>query len=356
MPRDVTQAAPGAAATAQRRLSRRSWLLPVLGLLLLSMVLLALRTGRYPIPLIDIGRYLAGVFGVQTLSPDRQSLLETLLIQVRLPRVAAAVLIGAGLSTSGAAFQGVFRNPLVSPNLLGVLSGAAFGASLALLFDGSWAMVQAMAFGFGLLAVAFTLGVARAFGKGSLVMLVLGGIISGALFAAMLSCVKYVADPTDQLPTITLWLMGSLAAVSLDDVAWAAPIALVLIGLLCAAGRWLDALAMGEDEARSLGVPVGLACYGVIVCATLICALAVSMAGMIGWIGLIVPHIARLLSGPGHRRLLPVSALLGGCFLLAADLLARSVASAEIPIGIVTELLGIPVFLLVLRRVRKGWA
>jgi iron complex transport system permease protein len=186
-------------------------------------------------------------------------------------------------------------------------------------------------------------------------MLILGGIISGALFSALLSIVKYVADQENQLPEIVIWLMGSLSAVGLKEAKWIILPVIALVIALCALGRWLDALAMGDDEARSLGVPVAFARYGVIIAATLLSALTVSLAGMIGWIGLFIPHVARLLTGPGHVRLLPTSALLGASFLLLADLAARNFTTQEIPIGIITELFGIPVFLLVLRRVRRGW-
>lgn len=333
-----------------------SLLLPGALLLLASIAILALASGRYPVPMADILKFSAGLLGQPMLEADHQDRLYNVLVDIRLPRILAAICVGAALAISGAAFQGVFRNPLVSPNLLGVLSGSAFGAAVAMLLGGNWLTVQASAFGCGLLAVVLALGIARSFGAGSLVMLILGGIVSGALFAALLSLVKYTADPENTLPAIVIWLMGSLSTVDLNAALWVAPPMLLAMILLCAAGRWLDALAMGDDEARTLGVPVGAVRYGVIACATLLSALTVSLAGMIGWIGLIVPHMARMLTGPGHTLLLPVSALLGASFLLAADLLSRSLGSSEIPIGIVTELLGIPVFLLVLRHARRGWS
>ena len=187
-------------------------------------------------------------------------------------------------------------------------------------------------------------------------MLVLGGVISSALFSSLLSLVKYLADPYNQLPTIVYWLMGSLAMADLHQVAWLAPPMVLAMGLLLLCGRALDALSMGDDEALALGVPVTAIRATVIFAATLISALTVSLAGIIGWVGLIIPHIARLMVGPGNARLLPVSTLLGAIFLLAADALSRSLNTTEIPIGIVTELLGIPCFLLVLHRVRRGWA
>ncbi len=342
------------AVVVKRRSAASLWLL-LLSLLLITITLVALGTGRYPIRIVDILRFGVDLAGGAQLAPAQFDLMYNLLVEIRLPRVLAALLLGAALAVSGAAFQGVFRNPLVSPNLLGVLSGSAFGAALGMLLGGNWLLIQLVAFACGLLAVGLALLVAHAFGQGSLLMLMLGGIISGALFAALLSMVKYVADPYDQLPAITLWLMGSLASVEIQEVLWAAlPMGAAIIAL-CASGRWLDALAMGDDEARTLGVPVTFVRYSVIGCATLLGALTVSLAGMIGWIGLIVPHVARLLCGPLHSRLLLVSTLLGASFLLLADLLARSLADTEIPIGIITELLGIPVFLLVLHRVRRGW-
>jgi iron complex transport system permease protein len=321
-----------------------------------ALTLVALSTGPYPLALREILQFLATVCGRdEGMAAERYALLHNLLVEIRLPRVLAAMLIGAALSVSGAAFQGVFQNPLVSPNLLGVLSGAAFGAALGILLGGSWLMIQGMAFLCGIAAVLVALFVARSFGQGSILMLILGGIISGALFSALLSMVKYAADQENQLPEIVIWLMGSLSAAGLKEVQWLLLPVIALIVALCALGRWLDALSMGDDEARALGVPVAFARYGVILAATLLSALTVSLAGMIGWIGLFIPHVARLLTGPGHVRLLPTSALLGASFLLLADLAARNFTTQEIPIGIITELFGIPVFLLVLRRVRRGW-
>ncbi|MDR2113245.1 MAG: iron ABC transporter permease [Candidatus Accumulibacter sp.] len=326
-----------------------------LALLLAALALYALSTGPYPLAVGEILRFLAVSCGFGDMPAERQALLYNLLVEIRLPRVLAAMLIGAALAVSGAAFQGVFQNPLVSPNLLGVLSGAAFGAALGILVGGSWLLIQTSAFSCGIAAVVAALFIARSFGQGSLLLLILGGIISGALFSALLSVVKYTADQENQLPEIVIWLMGSLSGARLRDVLWLCVPVVTLITLLCALSRWLDALAMGDDEARALGVPVALTRYGVIGCATLLCAITVSLAGMIGWIGLFIPHVARLLTGPGHTSLLPASALLGAAFLLLADLAARCFTTQEIPIGIITELFGIPVFLLVLRHVRRGW-
>ena len=329
------------------------WL--VAPLLALAATLLALSLGRYPLPPWETVHFVAATIGLVDMESARYALLYNLIVVIRLPRVLAAILVGASLSVSGASYQALFRNPLVSPGLLGVLAGASAGAALGIILEGNWLMVQASAFFGGLAAVGIGVGIAHLFGRGSLVMLILGGILSGTLFTSLLSVVKYLADPYNQLPAIVYWLMGSLGQVNLHDMGWATLPMVGGIVLLCFLGRALDALAMGDEEAQSLGVPVKAVRLATIATATLVSALTVSIAGMIGWIGLIVPHIARLLVGPGNARLLPASACLGAAFLLGADSLARNLFASELPIGIVTELLGIPVFLVILGRVRRGW-
>lgn len=325
-------------------------------MLLPAALLLAFGAGRIPLEMSEILRFVLAACGLTEFDAQRYALLHNLIIDIRLPRIAAAVLVGAGLCAAGAAFQGVFRNPLVSPDLLGVLAGAALGAALGILLDGSWLLVQGLSFVAGLLAVSLGLAIANLFGIASVITLVLGGIIASALFSSALSVVKYVADPQSQLPVITYWLMGNMGMARMSQLpAMALPV-LAGVLLLAALGRALDAMAMGDDEARTLGVPVQGLRYAVIATATLVSAATVSVVGMVGWIGLVVPHIARLLVGPANAVLIPASALLGASFLVLADLCARSFAGIEIPIGIVTQLLGIPVFILVLGRVRRGWS
>lgn len=330
-------------------------ILPLLGLALLGCAAFALTIGRYPLSLAEILRFFGALLGLASLPAERFDLLKNLIFDIRAPRIIAAAAVGGGLSVAGSAFQSVFRNPLASPGLLGASGGACFGAALALLLGLSWTLVQGLSFAGGLLAVALGVAIANLFGQASMITLVLGGMISGAFFTALLSLLKYVSDPYDQLPNIVYWLMGSLSGVTLSQALVAAPALAVGILGLCALGKPLDALAMGEDEARSLGVPVAGLRYGAIALATLITALSVSLSGMIGWIGLFAPHFARLLVGPRNQILAPASALIGAIFLILADCFARSIARAEIPIGIVTELAGIPAFLLVLARARKGW-
>ncbi|WP_082190062.1 FecCD family ABC transporter permease [Frateuria defendens] len=304
--------------------------------------------GRYPVSPHEV---LLALLGRQD-SPAL-SVLRMVVIEVRLPRLLAAALVGAALSVAGASYQTVFRNPLVSPGLLGVLSGSAFGAALAIVLAAHPLWVQAAAFAGGLTAAAVGLGIAGALRSGNVLALVLGGLISDALFSSLLSLVKYVADPQNQLPAIVYWLLGSLAQVGWDDLdRFAVPLALGT-GLLCAGGRLLDALSLSDDEARSLGVPVTALRLAVIALATLISALTVSVAGIIGWIGLLVPHMARLLVGAGHRQLLPLSAVIGAIVLILADTCARSVSAGEVPLGIVTQLFGALGFALVLRRLRQ---
>lgn len=338
-----------------RIFSRFNGQLTALLLLLIAMVLFALSLGNYPITMLEICRFVGSHLGLATLPDDRLNILSNILLDVRLPRVIGAILVGMALSGSGAAFQAVFRNPLVSPGMLGVLAGAAFGATLGMLFHGSWMTIQLMAFAFGLVAVAIGVAIGLIFGGGSMITLLLGGIISSALFSALLSLVKFAADPQDELPSIVYWLMGSLGMSGLSDVLWLLPPMLVAVIVLWGFGRALDAMSMGDEEARALGVPVNVVRYGVIIAATMASALSVSIAGMVGWVGLIAPHIARMLVGPENSRLMPVSIMLGAIFLLLADCLARGFSVVEIPIGIVTECLGLPLFLLVLHRARRGW-
>lgn len=280
-----------------------------------------------------------------------------MILQIRGPRILAALLIGAALAAAGAAFQGLFRNPLVSPDLLGASSGAAFGAVIGIYFSLGVFGIQALAFLGGLAAVAavYAIGAAIRGGDGLLV-LVLTGIVVGSLLGAGIGLVKYWADPYNQLPAITFWLLGSLAAMSLKDLGpLAAPIALGTVTLFLL--RWrMNALSLPEDEARALGLPTGLLRAAIIAAATLITAASVAAAGIIGWIGLVVPHLARFLVGPGFPRLLPVSALIGGATLLGIDTLARSLSAVEMPLGILTALIGTPFFIAVLARARRGWS
>lgn len=321
------------------------------GLVLTALVSLTL--GRYDFaPLSSLTQLW---WSLTSQDGEVNQLLVNIMLDVRLPRILAAVLIGAALAVAGTAFQALFMNPLVSPGVLGVLSGSAFGASLGiLLFDSVW-MMQLLSFGFGLLAVFIALMLAKGELRNNLTILVLGGMIAGALFTALLSVVKYVADPYNKLPAIVYWLMGSLANVEGGLLLWVAPFMLAGMGLLLAQGHTLNVLSLGDDEARTLGVSVERKRLLVIVLATFLGAITVILGGMIGWVGLVIPHLTRLLFGADNRFLLPASALIGAIYLLVVDNVARLALSVEIPLGILTALIGLPVFAWALKNVRKGW-
>lgn len=309
--------------------------------------------GRYSVEPSEIVAILCSlVFPVE---PTWSSLHETVVLNIRLPRVLAAMLVGGGLAVSGASFQGLFKNPLVSAQILGVASGAGFGAALALLVSGSALLVQVMAFLFGILAVLLTYALSHVYRASNTLVLVLAGIIVGALFQALISLVKYVADPNDTLPAIVFWLMGSLGTVTFSDLAMVAPpmLAGMIVLLLI---RWrINILAVGDEEAKALGVDTERLSAVIIVCATVVTACAVCISGIIGWVGLVIPHIGRMLLGPDYRKLIPVSIILGAVYLLVIDDLSRTVVATEIPLGILTAIIGVPFFAMLLYRRKIGW-
>ncbi len=307
----------------------------------------SLAVGRFPVPLAQVWHALAAALtGRESTLP---ATVQAVVTQVRAPRVASALVVGAALAAAGAAYQSIFKNPLVSPDILGVSAGCALGAGMAILLGLPIAGIQALAFGAGLAAVGLVVAVGSAVrGRDPILTLILTGVVVGSLFGAGVALVKYAADPYNQLPAITFWLLGSFSGAAPHDLAaCTVPIAAGVVPL--ALLRWrIDALSLSEDEARSLGVPVGALRLAVIVCATLATAGAVSLAGGIGWVGLVIPHAARLLAGARFSRVLPLSLLLGGGFLLAVDTVCRTVFATEIPPGVVTALVGTPVFIALL--------
>jgi iron complex transport system permease protein len=328
-------------------------LLLVLTILLVVVATASLMLGQITIPPGTIFR----IFASTVLPIDRtwSLTLESILFDVRVPRLIAGLLVGAGLSISGAAFQGLFRNPLVSPHILGVSSGAGFGAAVAILFFGNILAVQISSFLFGLIAVLMTYGLSRVYRTTPVLMLVLSGIIVGALFSAATSLIKYIADPVNEMPSIVFWLLGSLNNASNRDMTVVGPIIIIGITVLLLI-RWrINLLAMGEEDARALGVDTGRIRATVILSATMISAAAVSIGGIIGWIGLVIPHIGRILAGPDNKVLLPVTVLVGASYLVAVDTIARTAMEMEIPIGILTALVGAPIFAYLLRKNRSGW-
>lgn len=332
-------------------------LMPMLVCLLVASAFVSLGLGRYPVTWGDTYDFLSAVLSGRNLADSRHlQIMKNLFIDIRLPRIVAAMLVGASLSVSGAAFQSMFINPLVSPGVLGVLAGASFGAALGMVVAHTWLAVQVSSVACGLIAVCAAMGMAALYRGDRLLMLILGGVISSALFTSLLSVVKYLADPYDQLPAIVYWLMGGFSTVDANTV-WAVCLPMLAgIVVLISFSNYLNILSMGDEEARCLGVNVRLIRTMMILPATLISALTVALGGMIGWVGLVIPHIARMLVGPDNRKLLPASAAIGAVYLLVVDDISRLAFTVEIPIGILTSLVGIPFFALILAKSRKGWS
>lgn len=309
--------------------------------------------GAYPVSLSEmlaaVGRWLTGA--------PAQGQIDTVLFEVRLPRVVAAVLIGAAIAAAGAAYQALFRNPLVSPDILGVSAGAGLGAVLGIFLSLPVAGIQLAAFVVGLATVGLVYAIASlVHGREPLLVLVLAGVVVGSLAGAAISLLKILADPYDQLPAIVFWLLGSLSAIRKGEVWAAAP--LVLLGLVpLVLLRWrINVLSLGDEEAKALGVEAGRMRLLVVTAATLMTASVVAISGVIGWVGLVIPHIARMMVGPSFDRLLPTAMLMGASYLLLVDTLARTMARIEVPIGILTAVIGAPFFLWLLARGREGWS
>lgn len=309
--------------------------------------------GRYPVSPVDVVKtILSPIFPQLTVS----STINTIVWQIRLPRILAALLVGASLSMAGTAFQGIFKNPLVSSDLLGVSNGAGFGAALAILFSGSGIIIQIFAFIFGIISVSITYLISKAYRAGGILILILSGVAISAFFNSLISAIKFVADPEDKLPEIVYWLMGSLASVTMDEIIMIfIPlfIGFIILYLL----RWqMNILAMGDEEAQSLGLNPSRVRLIIIAACTLLTSAAVSISGIIGWIGMIIPHMARMVVGPDNKILIPASLSLGASFLLLIDNISRVVISIEIPIGILTAIIGVPIFLYLLRRGYSEWS
>ncbi len=338
-----------AKALAARPLSLLGALAVVLGVLVLA----AAMVGAFP---VSFGEMLAAVWRKLAGAPPVGQI-DTVLFEVRLPRVFAAVLVGAALAGAGAAYQTLFRNPLVSPDILGVSTGAGLGAVLGIFLSLPVAGIQLAAFAMGLATVGLVYAIASmVHGREPILVLVLAGVVVGSLAGAAISLLKILADPYDQLPAIVFWLLGSFSAIRKGEVWAAAPLmALGLLPLLLL--RWrINVLSLGDEEAKALGVEAGRLRLAVIAAATLMTASAVAISGVIGWVGLVIPHIARMLVGPSFDRLLPTAMLIGAGYLLLVDTLARTMATIEVPIGILTAIIGAPFFLWLLARGREGWS
>ena len=326
-------------------------------IILILMINISLFLGQYQISFDEYLMFLKKLIGLNSLIDDEKyETMKSIIFDIRLPRIISAILIGASLAVAGASFQAMFVNPLVSPGILGVLSGASFGAALGMILGLNWFLINLSTFIFGILAVFFAITISFIYSSSrNMIILVLGGIISSSLFSALLSIIKYGADTNDVLPAITYWLMGSLSF-STSSIVWNLTIPMLGgILILIFFSKYLNALSLGDEEAKALGINTKLIKLIIIIVATLISALSVILAGIIGWIGLIIPHITRLLFGADNKVILPMSALIGAIFLLIVDNTSKLIFSFEIPIGIVTAILGIPIFIFVLKNAKKGF-
>ncbi len=357
------------AAASMESLDRKvkPWIKVAIGATLLGIVVISFALGRYPISPVELVTTLAALannafadfaanFGLAIPYAEVNQQMATALMNIRLPRILVVMLVGAALAVAGASYQGMFKNPLVSPDILGASAGASFGACLALLFDLSNAMVQLFAFVGAMVAVGGAVWMNKMVNKyDALLGLVLGGMLVTTLFQSFTSLVKFMADANDKLPAITFWLMGSFSRIDQMDLAMIVVPMLAGFGLLMLE-RWkLNVLSFGEEEARSLGVNTARVRLIVIFASTLIVACSVAVAGIVGWVGLVIPHLARSIVGPNYKVLLPTSMFIGAGYLLVVDDLCRLMASTEIPIGILTAIIGVPFFIFIFRHNIKGW-
>ncbi len=310
--------------------------------------------GRYP---LGVDQVLGALGAFFTGNMDSlENVVRSVVFNLRLPRIVLAVTLGAGLACAGAAFQSLFSNPLATPDTLGVTSGACVGAVIAIMLSADMFTTQVIALVAGLASVALTVAVSQRQGRTSIVMLVLAGVIVSAIFSAVISMLKYVADPNDKLPAITYWLMGSLSGKDFASLALGLPFIVVGVAIIFAL-RWrLNILTLSEDEARAAGVRVQRLRLLAILASTMVTASCVSMCGQVGWVGLLVPHCARMLCGNDNRLVVPFSIVFGALFMLAIDTVSRTMLASEIPVSVLTALIGAPVFIVLLRRTKGGWS
>ena len=331
----------------------------LISLLLIVVILVALCTGRYPLSInVVMAVLVSAIFPIEDLNLLTQWTMteQRVVMAIRLPRILIAALTGAGLSVAGAALQGIFRNPLVGPQIIGVSSGAALGGAVAIVLFSSLMLTTALAFVGGLLAMTLVYFLGRYGGSTRVLMLILAGVVISAFFTALISLLTYFADPNSTLPTIVFWLMGSFSTITYHKLFLVTLPVLLGILLLFLLRFRINVLSLGDENAAALGVSVEKTRWLVLIATTLITAATVAVAGTIGWVGLVVPHIARIIVGPDHQKLLPTAVAFGAIYMIIIDTLARSATSAEIPLGVLTALIGAPVFVWLLRKNQdKGW-
>ena len=326
----------------------------ILSVVLIVILLLSLTVGRYPMSLIEIFQTLkASLSGAEI--TDSQEEILFLLVEIRLPRILAAILVGSALAISGSVYQAMFVNPLVSPGILGTLAGASFGAALGIVVVQSWIATQVLSFVFACAAVGLAVLLASLFSRSTMLVLILGGMVSSAFFTSLSSIMKYIADPTNQLPALTYWLMGTFSNADNAIIIRIGIFMLIGIIYLSTRGKLMNAMSVGDEEAMSLGIPVVKRRLELIAVSTFISASTVAIAGTIQWVGLVIPHIMRFFVGPDNRLLLPATAIFGGAFMLFIDTIVRSAFASEVPIGIVTALVLLPLFIVSLYRHKGVW-
>ena len=331
-------------ASAQLAADRRAKIMIAeLSVVFIIFVCLSLSLGRFSIPFEQVFRILLSrIVHVEVTWTEQ---MENILLNVRLPRVIAAILVGAALSLSGAAYQAMFRNPLVSPDILGVSSGACVGAAFGILMHAGGFGVEICALVCGIASVVLAIWITRLFKNSGKLMLVLAGVLVSGFMSSVLSFLKYVADPDSELAEIVYWIMGSLASARWQDIKIVAPVITVAVLLLLAL-RWrINLLSLGEEDAKSLGMNVKLTKALIVICATLLTSTSVCISGSIGWVGLVIPHMCRLIIGQDNKNLLPAAVSTGAVFLLIVDTICRNLTASEIPLSIFTGLIGVPVFL-----------
>lgn len=314
--------------------------------LLLFTIVASLAIGRYSIPLGETTRILLS--NILPIEQTPEEIESAVVLTLRLPRTITAALVGAAMALSGATYQSIFKNPMCSPDLLGVTSGACVGAAIAILLNAGSAGIQISAFVFGIATVALTVAIPRLMRNDTTTVLILSGIVVGSLMSSIMNIIKFVADTDTELAEITYWTMGSFASVSLADMLPVLPTILIPVIIILLMRYRLNVLSLGDNEARSLGVNLRTTRGVFILCSTLITASCVCLCGTIGWVGLVIPHCARLIIGADNRRMLPVAMLLGGVFMLVIDILCRTLSAAELRIGILTGIIGAPFFIFIL--------
>ncbi|MFV0481939.1 MAG: FecCD family ABC transporter permease [Campylobacteraceae bacterium] len=334
---------------------KKSYAVIILVALLIFSAIFSVGIGRISVSVGDIfAVLLSPFFDTQIVGENSEVVVKV----IRGPRILIAILVSAALAISGAAYQGLFKNPIVSPDILGVSAGAGVGASIAIIYSFGAFMTQVMAFTFGIMAVFLVIALSSIVSRGriNILMMILSGIVISSLFSACTSLLKYLADAEEKLPEITFWLMGSLAKSGVEENIIIMIIVMLLGSIPLFLLRWkINVLSFGEEEAKAMGVNTKLVSLIIIFSSTLLTASSVAICGIVGWIGLVVPHIARLLVGPDFRILLPTSMLVGATFLIWVDNLARSLTASELPLGILTSVIGAPIFIFLLIRGKKGW-